>query len=103
MKKDNGYGAVGWLLLGGVAGAGAALLLAPASGRKTRERLTRRLRETKESVTDIADELVDTSRDIAEEARRVGGKAVRIAGDASAAAREVMTSLGDRMERAAKR
>ena len=55
MKRENGYGTVGWLLLGGVAGACAALLLAPASGKKTRERLTRRLRETKESVTDIAD------------------------------------------------
>lgn len=104
MKEDNGsFGAVGWLLLGGVAGACAALLLAPATGKRTREKLTRRLRETKESVTDLADDFVDTSREIAEKAGRVGGKAVRLAEEASATARGVMTSLGGRMERAARR
>ena len=103
MKDDNGYSALGLLLLGGIAGACAALLLAPATGKKTRERLTRRLRDTRESVTDLADEFVDTSREIAEKAGRVGGKAVRLAEDASAAARDVVTSVGGRMERLAKR
>jgi gas vesicle protein len=103
MRDDNGYNALGWLVLGGLAGACAALLLAPASGRKTRERLTRRLRDTRDSVTDLADEFVDTSREIAEKAGRVGGKAVRLAEDASAAARDVVTSVGGRMERLANR
>jgi gas vesicle protein len=104
MERDNNYGGpLGWFLVGSLAGASAALLLAPATGKRTRERLARRLRDTKESVTDFTHDLADTSRDIAETASRVGDKAVRLAGNASAAAREVMSSLGDRGERAAKR
>jgi gas vesicle protein len=105
MEEGNGYGgAVGWFLVGGVAGACAALLLAPATGKRTRERLARRFRDTKESVTDFTDDLADKTRHIADQAGRLSDKAVRIAGDASAAAREVIGSLGaDHAERAAKR
>ena len=45
MHERNEY--VGWMLFfvaGGLAGAGAALLLAPRSGRDTRGRVGRRLR-----------------------------------------------------------
>jgi gas vesicle protein len=94
---------MGWFLVGGLAGASAALLLAPATGKRTRDRLARRLRDTKESVTDFTHDLADTSRDLAETAGRMGDKAARLAGNASAAAREVMSSLSDRAERAAKR
>ena len=104
MEEGNGYGgALGWLLLGSVAGACAALLLAPATGKKTRERLSRRLRDTKESVTDFTDDLADTTRDLAEKAGRMGDKAVRLAGGASVTAREVIGALGGQAERAAKR
>ena len=104
MEGNNGKGgAMGWFLVGSVAGACAALLLAPATGKKTRERLARRLRDTRESVTDFTDDLADTTRNIAEKAGRLSDKAVRLAGDASAAAREVVGSLGVHTVRAAKR
>jgi gas vesicle protein len=105
MEEGNGYsGAVGWFLVGGVAGACAALLLAPATGKRTRDRLGRRFRNTKESVTDFTDDLADSTRDIAEKAGRLSDKAVRMAAGASAAAREVVGSLsGDHTERAGKR
>jgi hypothetical protein len=45
-------------------------------------------------VTDFADDLVDTTRHIAERAGQIGEKAVRLASDASASAREVVGSLG---------
>jgi gas vesicle protein len=104
MRDDNGYvGAVGWFVVGSVAGACAALLLAPATGKRTRERLARRFRDTKESVTDFTEDLADTTRHIAERAGTLGDKAVRLAGDASAAARQVIGSLAPHSERAGKR
>ncbi len=95
MEERNGHSnAVGWFVLGSLAGACTALLLAPATGKRTRDRLTRGLRRTRESVTDFADDLVDTTRHIAEKAGRMSEKAVRLASDASASAREVVGSLG---------
>ena len=93
-EHDNRSGtAMGWFLVGGLAGACAGLLLAPAAGKRTRERLARRLRDTRESVTDftddvanttrhIADDIADTTRHIAQRAGRIGDKAVRLAGAA---------------------
>jgi gas vesicle protein len=104
MEGNNGYGnAVGWLLVGSVAGACAALLLAPETGKKTRERLARRLRDTQNSVTEFTGDLADTTRNLANKAGRITDKAVRLAGGASAAARDVMGSLNDEATRAAKR
>ena len=96
MDGNNGYGnAVGWLLVGSVAGACAALLLAPETGKKTRERLARRLRDTQNSVTEFTNEVADTTRNLASKAGRITDKAARLTGSASAAAREVMGSLND--------
>jgi gas vesicle protein len=118
MRDHNGHNgytrALGWFLAGSAAGACTGLLLAPAAGKRTRERLARKVRDTKESVTDftddvadttrqIADNIADTTRHIAEKAGRIGDKAVRLAGDASAAARNVAGSLGIHTERTARR
>jgi hypothetical protein len=54
-------------------------------------------------VTDFTDDLANKTRDIAQEAGRIGDRAVRLAGNASAAARQVVGSLGVQSERAAKR
>jgi gas vesicle protein len=116
MNDNNGYGrsSFGWFLVGSAAGACAALLLAPATGKRTRELLARKLRDTRESVTDftddvaettrhIADDVADKTRHIAERAGRISDKAARLAGGASAAARDVVDSLDVRTERMAKR
>jgi gas vesicle protein len=63
MREDQGYGA-GWgfaagLLLGGLVGAGVALLMAPESGEDVRRQLTRRARR-----------LADDARDRYSDARR---------------------------------
>ncbi len=39
MNNDKGYGFLGGFLLGGLVGATAALLMAPASGKHTREQI----------------------------------------------------------------
>ena len=51
-----------WLccfLAGGIAGASAALLLAPQSGRDTRGRMSRRLRRAARSARKLRDRAVD--------------------------------------------
>src|SRR6266446_6646009 len=71
MEHNNGYArTLGWFLVGSAAGVCTALLLAPATGKRTRERLARRLRDTRESVTDFTDDIVDTARQVAAPAGR---------------------------------
>ena len=95
MERRNSRGnGVGWFLAGGIAGACTALLLAPATGKRTRDRITRRLRSTKESVTDMADDLADTTRHIVEKVRHMSDDAVRMAREASTVARDAAGSLG---------
>ena len=58
MADDRGFsaGAVGLIfLIGGLAGAAAALLLAPQSGRESREQLRRYARHTEENFHELAD------------------------------------------------
>lgn len=59
-RRDTG---LGMLLLGLAIGAGAALLLAPASGRETRERLQRGARRAGKRVRDFADDMGDEVTD----------------------------------------
>jgi gas vesicle protein len=58
MADDRGFsaGAVGVIfLIGGLAGAAAALLLAPQSGRESRQQLRRYARRTEENIHEMAD------------------------------------------------
>lgn len=104
MERHTEYGsAAGWFVIGGVAGACAALLFAPATGKRTRERLARGLRDAKESVTEFTDDLADSGRQIVEKAERIGDKTARLADDASAAVREVVSSLGSQTKNLVKR
>jgi gas vesicle protein len=74
-----------YFLAGGVAGAAAALLLAPQSGRATRERMHRRLRDTAGSARDLKDYWIRRSERARSEARhRVEGAVSALAGDAGA-------------------
>ena len=104
MKEDDGSGrTMAWFVVGSIAGACAACLLAPASGKRTRERLARKLRDTQESVADFQEDLADKTRRIGRKASRIGDRAARIAGEASAAARGVIDSLGNQTVRLVKR
>ena len=95
MEHADGYygNAARCFFLGAVAGACAGLLFAPATGRKTRERLSRKLRDTRESVTDFTDDLAEKTRTVVEKASRIGDQTVRLADEASATARKVVGSL----------
>jgi gas vesicle protein len=70
---------------GGLAGAGVALLLAPNSGKATRERMRRSVGEAAGSARDLKDQLVRRGQTIRDEARhRVDGAVSALAGDESA-------------------
>ena len=81
-EQSDVAGYLGWFLLGGVLGAAAALLMAPRSGRETREFLAehgreflaehggdvaRRAQELATEAQDRAGALIDKSRELFEE------------------------------------
>lgn len=72
-------------LAGGFAGAGIALLLAPQSGKATRETMRLKLRETDESARELKERVVRRGEEIRDEAaRRVSAAASALAGNGGA-------------------
>jgi len=60
MREDNGFSASSVLLafiLGGVVGAGITLLVAPQSGRETREKIKDFAEDIKEKVGDYSEQI----------------------------------------------
>jgi gas vesicle protein len=69
-------------LAGGLAGASVALLLAPQSGKATRESMRRKLRETDASARALKDRVVRRGEEIrVEAAKRVGEAASALSGN----------------------
>ena len=64
-------------LAGGLAGATVALLLAPQSGKVTRQIMRRKLNETADSARDLKGRMVDKLNDAADSARELKDRAVR--------------------------
>jgi gas vesicle protein len=83
-------GVLPWLFVGAVAGAAVALLLAPTSGRRTRERLQRGWRRTRRSVSALRDDLAERASHIVDAAGDMADKASAIAAEASAVSHEAM-------------
>jgi gas vesicle protein len=70
-------------LAGGIAGATVALLLAPQSGKVTREIMGRKLNDAAESTRELKDRAIRRGQEIREEATyRVEGAASALAGKA---------------------
>jgi gas vesicle protein len=86
MGNDSGcsLGAVGLAFVtGGLAGAAVALLLAPQSGRESREqvrgyarRAEEQVHELAEKATDLMDQTVDKGHEFVQEKRKVLAEAV---------------------------
>jgi gas vesicle protein len=56
-------------LAGGITGASLALLLAPQSGRVTRERMRREIGDTADSARELKDRLIRRGQKVRDEAR----------------------------------
>lgn len=87
MADDRGWspGAVGLaVVIGGLAGAAMALLLAPQSGRESREQLRGYARRTEDNIhelaetaTQVLDQTVDKGRDFIKDKKAVLTEAVK--------------------------
>jgi len=64
-------------LAGGIAGATAALLLAPRSGKATREIMGRKLNDAADSARDLKGRMVEKLSDAADSARELKDRAIR--------------------------
>ena len=74
MSEERGYSvsaiALGFIL-GGALGASLAILFAPESGRRTRERLRDLAAGVRDKTMDVSDGLRDTAEDVLERSREV--------------------------------
>jgi gas vesicle protein len=77
-SHDASYSALTFsFLAGGIAGATVALLLAPQSGKVTREIVGRKLNDAANSASDLKGRMVDTLDDAADSARELKDRTVR--------------------------
>ncbi len=68
-------------LAGGIAGAGLSLLLAPQSGKATRQMMAGKLRQSADAARALRDSIVTRGEDAWDEAaHRVGGAASALSG-----------------------
>jgi len=70
-------GSLGWFLAGAVIGAGAALLLAPKSGKDTRKYLSKTTQNTREAMESSGRDMMDRGKELYDR----GKKIVEDAGD----------------------
>jgi gas vesicle protein len=73
MEKDtNAMSVMTALIVGGLIGAGVALLMAPQSGEETRKLIKRKAEETRHRAESAADDLIHQTREKAEDLRTQG-------------------------------
>jgi gas vesicle protein len=89
MHENQAQSSFLYFLLGGVAGATAALLLAPDSGSATRSRLAQKVRDGADGARDLRERVLRQGGRVVDAASEGTQEAVRIAGDASSAIGEV--------------
>jgi gas vesicle protein len=102
MSEDRGYSgaaiALGFIL-GGALGASLALLFAPESGRRTRERLRDMAADVRDKTLDMSDEFRDKAEDLVERSKETLEEKKSILSAAVQAGREAMQRERDRLSR----
>jgi gas vesicle protein len=68
MDENNN---IGWFLAGAVIGAGAALLLAPKSGKETRRYLSKTTKNSKEAMESSGRELMDRGKELYDRGKKI--------------------------------
>lgn len=79
---DSGFNAFLAFLLGGVVGAGIALLVAPQSGKETRKKIVDLAETAKDKVLDISEEIIDKAHDLTEKVKDMGEEKLEELADA---------------------
>jgi gas vesicle protein len=100
MSEERGYSgaavALGFIL-GGAFGAGVAMLFAPESGRRTRERLRDLAADMRDKTIDLSEDLRDRAEDAVERSREVLEEKKSILSAAVQAGKEAMQRERDRL------
>jgi len=100
MSEERGYSgsaiALGFIL-GGALGASLALLFAPESGRRTRERLRDLAADMRDKTIDLSEDLRDRAEDAVERSREVLEEKKSILSAAVQAGKEAMQRERDRL------
>jgi gas vesicle protein len=69
MRSNSAGDGLIMFLVGFAFGAGAALLAAPQSGKKTRRMMSRKAEDARETLEEIGEELVERGREMIERGR----------------------------------
>jgi gas vesicle protein len=100
MSEDRGYSgaavALGFIL-GGALGASLAMLFAPESGRRTRERLRDLAADVRDKTIDLSEDFRDKAEDVVERSREVLEEKKSILSAAVQAGREAMQRERERL------
>jgi gas vesicle protein len=70
-EMDEGSGRLAWFLTGAIIGATVAILYAPKSGKDTRQFLTEKTQQGRETITETSQDLVDASREMFDRGRKL--------------------------------
>ena len=70
MERDSNNVFI-WFMAGAILGAGAALLLAPESGERTRDRIARRAERGSQSFLESTQDLFERGRELYERGREI--------------------------------
>jgi|GEM_PF-1443117 len=95
VEREGGSKSLGMLLLGLAVGAGAALLLAPATGEETRDRLQLEARRAGRKVRDLTDALTNGVSEGVERTRTAFDTQVDRARDAVSSRKRAVTDALD--------
>ena len=99
-NEDRGYSGAAVVLsfvLGGVLGASLAMLFAPESGRRTRERLRDLAADMRDRTLDLSEDLRDKAEEAIEKSKEVLGEQKTIVSAAVQAGREAIQRERDRL------
>jgi gas vesicle protein len=100
MSEERGYSgaavALGFIL-GGALGASLAMLFAPESGRRTRERLRDMAADMRDKTVDISEDLRDKAEDAIERGREVFEEKKSILSAAMQAGKDAMQRERERL------
>jgi gas vesicle protein len=92
MNRD--LNAAGWFLLGGMAGAVTALLVAPTTGKKARRLVGRKIQEGIDQATTVSDALVANAGEVKDRATSLLDRAEGLVANAANATSDVLGKLG---------
>ena len=70
-SQEGGTSNLVWFLTGALIGVGVAMLVAPKSGKETRQFLSDKVQQSKDAVTGTSTTIVEASRDMFERGRKL--------------------------------